>query len=385
MGIYFDNAATTRCDSLVFKKIQEFNETLYANPASLHRFGFNVQTQIENYRSQIADLINAKPCEIFFTSGGTESNNIAIQGILEGHKKEGKNIVVTNVEHASVRNIINKYLNDYEIRYIKINNNGNINIDDLKQLIDTNTILVSIMHVNNEIGSVFDIKNIGKIIKEINKNTVFHVDNVQGFTKIKIFPHLYNVDMFSVSGHKFHGPKGVGFLYVNEKLQLKPIIFGGGQERGLRSSTLNTTGIVGLFFAMKLIYDDFDGYNDYIYNLRDYMIDSIMKLSNYKFIINTEKSDKYAPHIVSVSFENILSEVVLHSLEEKDIYISVGSACTNVSKHLQGTMTALGLDKKFVDGTLRISFSKYNTKEEIDIFIKELNDILIKLKKYIKK
>lgn len=384
MRIYFDNAATTKCDSEVFSKMIEFNEEFYANPASLHRFGYNVQTQIENFRSEISDLINVKPHEIFFTSSGTESNNIAIQGILESHKKEEKNIVVSNVEHASVKNVINKYNKDYEIRYINITNDGNIDFDDLKKIIDNNTILVSIMHVNNETGAIFDIQRIGKLIKEINNNIIFHVDNVQGFTKLKFFPHLYNVDLFSVSGHKFHGPKGIGFLYVNEKLKLKPIIYGGGQEKGLRSSTLNTVGICGIYNAIKLVYDDFDEYNEYIYDLRDYFIDS-MKNIKHDYILNTKKDDKYAPHIVSVSFKDILSEVILHSLEEKQIYISVGSACSNISKHMQGTITAMGIDKKFADGTIRVSFSKYNNKNEIDIFINELNTILSNLKKYIRK
>lgn len=382
MEIYFDNSATTKVDSDVLKTIYDYSEKFYANPSAMHRFGFLVEQDIKKATEYMANIIGADKSEIVWTSGASESNNLAIKGYVDANKHIGKHIITTSIEHASVWKVLEKLKEEgYEITYLKADINGQIDLNELKESIRNDTVLVSIMYVNNEIGAVADIDTIGKIIKEKNPKIVFHVDFVQGFGKYKIDVKNSKVDLLSISSHKFYGPKGVGLLYKSKNIRLVPLIQGGGQQDGYRSGTLNVPGIMGTMVAAKKIYEDFDNEVKHLLSLRDYMIDSLNKLNEKYNIIteNTQKNDKFSSHIVSVSFKCIRAEVMLHSLEEEGVYVSAGSACSSHNKRTSGTLTAIGLKKELAESTIRISFSKYNTKEEIDCFIKILDDIIPKL------
>lgn len=383
MSIYFDNSATTKVDSDVLKYMNDFSDEFYANPAALHRFGFEVEEKIKLETEKIAKLIGAEKNEIIWTSGGTESNNMALRGVAEAYKKVGNEIITTKIEHSSVMNTC-KYLEEcgFKVNYLSTDSEGHISLDELRELITDKTILVSIMLVNNEIGSVQNVEEIGKIIKSKNKNIIFHTDAVQGLGKIKINCKKSYIDLLSASSHKFHGPKGVGLLYKKSDVRIKPLIYGGGQQDNLRSGTLNTVGIVGTVKAIDMIYNDFDNEIKSLYTLRDRLIDRLNDLHDkYNNInINTKKTDSFAPHIVSVSFKGIRSEVMLHALEEKGIYVSAGSACSSHSKKKSGTLTSIGLSDEMIDSTIRVSFSKYNVIEEVDKFINEVDTLIPRLK-----
>ena len=377
--IYFDNSATTKIDDKVLKQMNEFSLNYYANPSAMHRLGYLVEEEIKKATSSFADILNVSSKEIIWTSGGTESNNQAIISYVKTHAKEGNRIITTSFEHPSVLRAF-EYLSSigFEVKYLKLNNNGQIDLNELESLITKETLLVSIMYVNNEIGSVQKINEIGQLIKNNNNNTAFHVDFVQGFGKYKIDCKKSRIDLLSISAHKFHGPKGVGVLYKNNDIRIMPLILGGGQQNDLRSGTLNTVGIIGTTYAARLIYDDFNNYVTELINLKNYLINELLKLNDKYGIIhlNTMISDDFAPHIVSVSFKGIRSEVMLHALEDKGIYVSAGSACSSHSKKLSNTLNSIGLGKEYIDSTIRISFGKYNTKDEIDIFINEIDSLI---------
>lgn len=377
--IYFDNSATTKIDDKVLKQMDEFSLNYYANPSAMHRLGYLVEEEIKKATSSFADILNVSSKEIIWTSGGTESNNQAIISYVKTHAKEGNRIITTSFEHPSVLRAF-EYLSSigFEVKYLKLNNIGQIDLNELESLITKETLLVSIMYVNNEIGSVQKINEIGQLIKNKNNNTAFHVDFVQGFGKYKIDCKKSRIDLLSISAHKFHGPKGVGVLYKNNDIRIMPLILGGGQQNDLRSGTLNTVGIIGATYAARLIYDDFNNYVTKLINLKNYLINELLKLNDKYGIIhlNTMISDDFAPHIVSVSFKGIRSEVMLHALEDKGIYVSAGSACSSHSKKLSNTLNSIGLGKEYIDSTIRISFGKYNTNDEIDIFINEIDSLI---------
>lgn len=377
--IYFDNSATTKIDDKVLKQMDEFSLNYYANPSAMHRLGYLVEEEIKKATSSFAEILNVSSKEIIWTSGGTESNNQAIISYVKTHAKEGNRIITTSFEHPSVLRAF-EYLSSigFEVKYLKLNNIGQIDLNELESLITKETLLVSIMYVNNEIGSVQKINEIGQLIKNKNNNTSFHVDFVQGFGKYKIDCKKSRIDLLSISAHKFHGPKGVGVLYKNNDIRIMPLILGGGQQNDLRSGTLNTVGIIGATYAARLIYDDFNNYVTKLINLKNYLINELLKLNDKYGIIhlNTMISDDFAPHIVSVSFKGIRSEVMLHALEDKGIYVSAGSACSSHSKKMSNTLNSIGLSKEYIDSTIRISFGKYNTKDEIDIFINEIDSLI---------
>ena len=383
MIIYFDNSATTIIDKEVLKSMDDFNENYYANPSALHRFGYLVEEEIKKCDEEIAKIINSDSSEIIWTSGGSESNNLAIKGYIEAHKKMGNRIITTSIEHPSVYNVFKKYENDgFDVVYLGVDNTGHIDIEQLKQAINDKTIFVSVMYVNNEIGSVQNITEIGNAIKSINSKCAFHVDFVQGFSKYKIDVKKSKIDFLSVSSHKFNGPKGVGILYKNRDCRIDPMILGGGQQQGLRSGTLNTTGIIGTTVASKNAYENLDDSAKMLKELRDYTIDELSKINDKYGIIyfNTNKDDNFAPHIVSVSFKGIRAEVMLHALEEKNIYVSAGSACSSHDKTTSSTLRSIGLNKDIAESTVRLSFGKYNKKEEVDYFIKTIDEIIPKLR-----
>lgn len=379
--IYFDNSATTKMDEDVIKSYNEINEEFFANPSSMHKFGYIVEEKVKNATHNIASLLNAEASEIIWTSGATESNNFAIREICETYKRSGGHIITTEIEHSSVSNVF-KYLETqgFTVTYLKVDSRGQVDLKQLEESIRDDTILVSIMFVNNEIGAVEDLKTIGEIIKNKNKKTFFHTDAVQGFAKYKIDVKKCNVDLLSISSHKFNGPKGAGLLYKNKNLRITPLIYGGGQQLGLRSGTLNVGGIIGTSIAAKKIYDDFDDIVDRLINIRNHMIDRLSELNkeygNIK--INTEKNELFAPHIVSASFSGIRAEVMLHALEEYEIYVSSGSACSTHDKKKSGTLSAINLPNNFLESTIRFSFGKYNTIDEVDIAIDKLKIIIPK-------
>lgn len=382
MEIYFDNAATTKIDLEVEKKIEEINREIYANPSAMHRFGFYAEEQVKKSSEIIANILHCDVSEIIWTSGGTESNNMAIRGYVDSYKKSGNRIITTKIEHPSVLKVYEMLKNDgYDVVYLNVDSEGHIDINELKDYIDDNTILVSIMYVNNEIGSVQNIDAIGKTIKDKNKNCAFHVDFVQGFAKYRINVNKSNIDFLSISSHKFYGPKGVGILYKNKKLRIKPLILGGSQQNDLRAGTMNVPGIVGTAFAAKIAYNLIDEECDRLKKIKEYLIEKLLELNdNYGIIsINSKKDNGFAPHIVSVTFKRIRAEVMLHALEDEGIYVSAGSACSSHNKKASSTLTSIGLKPDLAECTIRISIGKYNKKEEVDTFIEVLNNLIPKL------
>lgn len=382
MEIYFDNSATTRMADEVVSKIDELNKNHYANPSAMHRAGFLAEEEVKAATKVLADIINCEASELIWTSGGTESNNLAIRGYANCYKKIGNKIITTKIEHPSVYRVCESLKDEgFEIIYLDVDSEGHISLEDLGNLIDDKVILVSIMYINNEVGSKQDIDAIGKLIKEKNKNTAFHVDFVQGFSKYKIDVKKSKIDFLSISSHKFNGPKGVGVLYKNKALRLKPLILGGSQQNELRAGTLNVPGIVGTAEAAKLSYNSLSAEFSHLENLKNYLIDELAKLNEKCGIIgvNSKKGEGFAPHIISITFKGIRAEVMLHALEEKEIYVSAGSACSTHDKRTSNTLISIGLKKELAESTIRVSLGRYNEKNEIDKFILTLGELIPKL------
>jgi cysteine desulfurase len=377
---YFDNGATTKVFPQVKDIMIEAMEVEYGNPSSMHMKGVHAEQYVKDAKEIIAKSLKADPKEIIFTSGGTESNNMALIGTAMANIRNGKHIISTRIEHASVYNPL-FYLEEqgFEVTYLPVDANGIVKMDALEEAIRPDTILVSIMYVNNEIGSVQPIAEIGKLIKNKNKNTIFHVDAIQGYGKYVIYPKRLKIDLMSVSGHKIHGPKGIGFLFIKEKTKISPIILGGGQQKGMRSGTENVPGIAGLGMAAKLIYEDHDEKIAYIKGLKERFLSKVMQFPDVK------DNSGEAPHVASVSFKGVRSEVLLHALEEKGIYVSAGSACSSNKPAISGTLKAIGLTKEYYDSTLRFSFCMFNTEEEVDYTIACLGELLPVLRRFTRK
>lgn len=379
MEAYLDNSATTKVSERVKDIVIKTMTEDFGNPSSLHMKGIEAEKYLRDAREIIAKTLKAAEKEIIFTSGGTESNNFALIGIAEAYKRAGKHIVTTAIEHASVSDTM-KYLKEqgFSVTYLNVDKSGRIDVKELKNSVTDDTILVSVMYVNNEIGAIEPIEEIGKIIKEKNPNTIFHVDAIQAFGKYKIHPKKLKIDALSVSGHKIHGPKGIGFLYVSDKVKIKPIIHGGGQQRGMRSGTDNVPGVAGMGLAVKEAYTNMEEKVCEMTQLKDYLIDSLLNLDDVR--VNSEKGNAGAPHIVSVSFLGVRSEVMLHALEEKGVYVSSGSACSSNKPSVSATLKGIGLDKEALDSTLRFSLCDTTTKEEIDYAIEAVKELLPKLR-----
>ena len=384
MEAYLDNSATTKVFDSVRDVVVKTMSEDYGNPSSMHLFGMRGENYVKEARKTIASVLKATEKEIIFTSGGSESNNMALIGAAEANKRAGKHIITTGIEHASVSATM-KYLEGlgYEITYLPVDNTGKVDLEALRQSLREDTILVSVMYVNNEIGTIEPIEEIGKIIKEYNKSILFHVDAIQAFGKIDIVPKRLNIDLMSVSAHKIHGPKGVGFIYIKEKTKVKPIIYGGGQQNGMRSGTENVPGIAGLSQAVKEIYKDLKSENQKITELKDYFIDRVSELEGVT--INSKKGSVGAPHIISVSVEGIRSEVLLHALEERGVYVSAGSACSSNKPAVSATLKAIGVKKELLDSTVRFSLSVFTTKEEIDYAIETMEELMGRLRIYRRK
>ena len=385
MEAYLDNSATTRCSDRACQLMVDLLTKDYGNPSSLHMKGIEAERFVETAKKKIAKTLRVSEKEIIFTSGGTESNNLAIIGAAMANRRAGNHIITTSIEHASVENPM-EFLKEqgFDITYLSVDENGIISLEELEEAVTEQTILVSMMQVNNEIGAIEPVAEAAELIKKKNPDTLIHVDAIQSYGKMYIYPKKLGIDMLSVSGHKIHGPKGSGFLWVKEKTKLKPLILGGGQQKGMRSGTENVPAIAGLGEAAEEIYENLDEKRAHLYGLKQCFIDGIEKLEGTH--VNGKTGEDSAPHIVSVSFEGIRSEVLLHSLEDRGIYVSSGSACSsnNHAGKQKGSKTLrnIHLKENLLDSTLRFSFSVHTTEEEIDYALEVLGELLPVLKKY---
>lgn len=388
---YLDNAATTKPFASVQKAVLKAMEEDFGNPSSLHTKGVEAEQYIKEARELIASSLKVQTKEILFTSGGTESNNMALLGTAMAKKRSGTHIITTRIEHASVHEPL-LFLEEsgYDITFLDVDAYGHISPQAVADAIREDTVLVSIMYVNNEIGAVMDIDGIGQAIKQKKKDVVFHVDAIQAYGKYRIFPKKEGIDLMSVSGHKIHGPKGVGFLYVSDQVRIKPILFGGGQQKGMRSGTENVPGITGLGAAVKEIYTGYEEKKNNLYQLKQYFIEEMETIEGVTINgIHGQNGTlpllETAPHVVSVSFEGIRSEVLLHALADKGICVSSGSACSSNHPQISGTLKAIGVKDSLLDATLRFSFSVHTGRKELEYTVEELRGILPVLRKFTRK
>lgn len=383
MEVYLDNSATTRTFPEVAELMSKIMCEDYGNPSSMHNKGVQAERYVRYGRETLAKILKVNEKEIYFTSGGTESDNLALIGCAMANYRAGKHLITTKIEHPAILQTMH-YLEDqgFEVTYLSVNDKGQISLQELQNAMRKDTILVSIMHTNNEIGAVEPIAEAGRLIKSTNPSTLFHVDAVQGFGKYRIYPKRMGIDLLSVSGHKIHGPKGVGFLYIGEKVKIHNIIYGGGQQKNLRSGTENVPGIASMAKAAEMLYNHLEEDAERLYSLKDYFCEGLRKIPDIR--INNPEGMEGAPHIVSLSVAGVRSEVLLHALEDKGIYVSAGSACSSNKPHTAGsaTMKAIKLPEEFLDSTLRFSMSVYTTREELDYTLQVMYDIIPMLRKY---
>lgn len=380
MEVYFDNGATTKVYPEVRDLMVRVMDEDYGNPSSLHMKGVEAEKHIKTATTQIAKALKVDDKEVFFTSGGTEANNMAIIGAALANRRSGKHIISTDIEHDSVTSTLEFLKKEgFEITYISVDSLGYINLEQLEKAIRPDTILVTTMFINNEVGTIQQVDIISKIIKKTNIKTLYHIDAIQAFGKVPVLPRIIGVDMVSISAHKIHGPKGCGALYIKNNTHIVPIIYGGGQQRGFRSGTENVPAIAGFGIACELT----------INKLQENIIK--MKLIKKTFLDKVEEFENVsnnsgnAPHVASVSFMGVGSEVMLHALEERGIFVSAGSACSSNKKVGSKTLRAMGLEKEKLESTLRFSFHENNTLEEIEYTIKVIRELLPMLRKYTRK
>lgn len=384
MEVYLDNSATTRCFPEVAELMKQIMCEDYGNPSSLHRKGVQAENYLRTAKETLAKLMKVSEKELIFTSGGTESDNLALLGAAHANCRRGKHLITTSVEHPAILQTMKQLEEEgFRVTYLPVDQKGCIRLEDLQRAITGETILVSIMHTNNEVGTLQPVAQAGALIKRLNPQILFHVDAVQGFGKSRIYPKKMNIDMLSVSGHKIHGPKGVGFLYVDSRVKLKPIAYGGGQQNGMRSGTENVPGIAGIAKASELMYGSFEQDIQMLYELKESFIKGVQQIPDV--IVNGPEITEGAPHIVSVSFRGVRSEVLLHSLEDKGIYVSAGSACSAHKPQPSATLQAMGVPKELLSSTIRFSFSVFTTQEEIDYTLQALCDIIPMLRRYTRK
>ncbi len=384
MEAYLDNSATTRCLECVTEKMVRVMRTDYGNPSSLHKKGVEAEHYIKEAKTFFAENLKVQEKELYFTSGGTESNNLAVMGAALANQRTGKHLITTAIEHPSVLNVM-KYLETcgFRVTYLPVDKNGIVSFDALRDAVSQETILLSVMYVNNEIGSVQPIKEIAQTVRMQNPRVLFHVDAIQAYGKYRIYPKKEGIDLLSVSGHKIHGPKGIGLLYVSEKAKIRPILFGGEQQKGIRSGTENVPGTAGIAEAAKECYRDLEEKTDRMYRLKEKLITGAERLDGVT--VNGRTGRDSAPHIVSLSFAGVKSEVLLHALEEKGIYVSAGSACSSNKPSVSQTLQAIGLEKGLLGSTLRFSLSFETTEEEIAYCLEGLKEVLPILRKYVRR
>ncbi|MBQ0001604.1 MAG: cysteine desulfurase [Clostridiales bacterium] len=381
MEAYFDNSATTRVYDSVIEIVVKTMQGDFGNPSAKHTKGVEAEKYVKDAARKLAKILKVNEKEILFTSGGTESNNLALIGSAMANKRAGNHIITTAVEHAAVLEPMG-YLQEqgFELTVLPVDEQGVVKLDALEAALRPDTILVSTMYVNNEVGAVMPVEKIAKLIHEKSPKAVYHVDAVQGFGKFRIYPKRLGIDLLSVSSHKIHGPKGVGFLYINEKTRVIPQILGGGQQNGMRSGTDNVPGIAGLGVAAEQIYSTLDANTEQLLSLKKRMTEGLKEIPDV--IINGMPLEEGAPHIVSASFMGVRSEVLLHTLEERGIYISAGSACSTHKRKPSSTLSSMGLPKDQIECTVRISFSEENTLEEVDYALGVLKEVVPMLRRY---
>jgi cysteine desulfurase len=381
MEIYLDNAATTKCYKEVGDLVYKLMCEDYGNPSSLHLKGIEAERHIKNAKEEISKILKVEAKEIIFTSGGTESDNLAVIGGAKANRRKGNHIITTKIEHPGVLNAMKHLEEDgFEVTYLPVDEGGIVDLHALKTALSVETILVSIMHVNNEIGSISPLEKIGKIVKEYDSKILFHSDGVQGFGKCHIYPKRMGLDLYSASGHKIHGPMGVGFLYKKESAKILPISYGGGQQKGLRSGTENAPGIAGLGLASKLNYQNIEEKQKHLQKLKQHFIKEIAGIEE-TIVIGTET----VPHITSVIFKGISSEVLLHALEEKNIYVSSGSACSTHGKKTSEIIQNLNLPGEYQGSVIRFSMSEFTTKKEVDYTLETLYNCIPMLRRFVRK
>ncbi len=377
MEIYFDNSATTKPYDEVAAAVFDTMKNNYGNPSSLHKLGIDAERAVKQAKERIAAAIKANPSEVFFTSGGTESDNIAIMGAAKANR--GRHIISTPLEHPAVMNTLSELENrGYIVDYTPVDKNGKVMLNEFKRRIRPDTFLVTSMIVNNEIGTIEPVAEMSKILKSINPRALFHVDAVQGFGKIPITADGLGADLISLSSHKIHGPMGVGGLYIRKGTRIKSTVYGGGQQMGIRSGTENVPGIVGFGLASKIATTDLSAKSAEMERLKTRLKNGIRN-SIDNIMINTP--DNNAPHILNVSFGGVKSEVVLHSLEMQDIYVSSGSACSSHKNEPSYVLTEIGVPRKMIDGSIRFSLSEFNTETDVDAAVKALKSIIPRLRK----
>lgn len=379
--VYLDNSATTRVFDSVRDVMVQAMMADYGNTSSRHMKGVEAEHYIKTAREEIAKSLKVKEKEIIFTSGGTESNNLALIGVAMANRRAGNHLITSGIEHASIYNTM-LFLEEqgFRVTYLPTDQNGHVSLDALREAICDDTILVSVMYVNNEMGAVEPIEEIAKVIREKKSKAYFHVDAIQAYGKYVIRPKKQGIDLMSVSAHKIHGPKGVGFLYVDEKVKIKPILFGGGQQKNMRSGTENVPGCAGLGVAVKEIYTDHEAKIDHLYALKERMVKGLKEMEGVTVHGLTGRDS--APQIVSAGFEGVRAEVLLHALEDRGVYVSSGSACSSNHPGISGTLKGIGVKDSLLDSTLRFSFGLFNTEEDVDDCLEQLRELLPMLRRY---
>ena len=381
MEAYLDNSATTRCYEEVRDIVVKTMMENYGNPSSMHLKGVEAEKYVKEAAREIARTLKAQEKEIYFTSGGTESDNWALIGTAMANQRRGKHIITTVFEHAAI-SAPAAWLEEqgFEVTRIPVDSRGNLSMEELAAAIREDTILVSAMYVNNELGAVLPVEEIGALIKEKNPDTLFHADAIQAYGKYRIFPKKMKIDLLSVSSHKIHGPKGAGFLYIGEKVKIHPLILGGGQQKGMRSGTDNVPGIAGMGEAARIIYEHLEENTSRMRELKEYFRGELEKIDNVE--INGPVAGEGAPHILNASFLGVRSEVLLHALEDQGIYVSAGSACSSHKRTGSPSLGAIGLSPERKESAVRFSFSEFTTKEELDYTLETLKSLLPMLRRY---
>lgn len=384
MEVYLDNSATTRCRPQVRDLVVKTMMEDFGNPSSMHKKGWEAEQYVKTAAGEIARTMKVDPKEVYFTSGGTESNNWALIGTALANQRAGRHIVTTRIEHPAVSAPV-QFLErqGFSVTWLDVDENGRISPEALEEAIGPETILVSVMYVNNEIGAVEPVEEIGERIKRKNPNTYFHVDAIQAYGKYRIYPKKMKIDLLSASGHKIHGPKGTGFLYVGQHVKMFPYIYGGGQQQGMRSGTDNVPGAAGLGVAARMAYENLEQTVAHMRELKQYFVEALGRLD--QVTIHGLTGEDSAPHIVNASFGGVRSEVLLHTLEERGIYVSAGSACSTHKRNQSPTLTAIGLPAAERESAVRFSFSDETSREELEYTVMVLQEVLPMLRRYARK
>ena len=383
MEVYLDNSATTRCRPQVRDLVVKTMMEDFGNPSSMHRKGMEAENYLREAASELAGILKVQEKEIYFTSGGTESNNWALVGTAMANRRRGNRILVSAVEHAAV-SAPARWLADqgFDVVVLPVDRFGVVKMEALEEALTPETILVSVMHVNNEIGSVEPVEEIGNLIRKKAPEAYFHVDAIQAFGKYRIYPRRMRIDMLSASGHKIHGPKGIGLFYVNEKVKIHPLILGGGQQNGMRSGTDNVPGAAGMALAAKMAYEHLEEKTARMRAMRDRLADGLSRIE--RVVFHGMPSGQGAPHILNASFLGIRSEVLLHALEDKGIYVSAGSACSSHKRAGSAVLTAIGCSREEMESAVRFSLGEETREEEIDYTLDVLKALVPVLRRYIR-